>query len=264
MDPVIVERGDGPLVLGFPHTGTHVPEAVRARLNARGRQLTDTDWRIEDLYGGLAPGATVVRATVHRYVVDANRDPSGASLYPGQSTTDLVPLTDFEGEPIWTDPPTEAEVAERTAAFHAPYHAALRAEMERVRDRHGVAILWDAHSIRSRLPFLFDGLLPDLNIGTNSGASCDPGLERAVADLAADSGFTHVANGRFKGGWTTRHYGQPGAGWHAIQMEIAQSAYLVEEAPPWTCSDQKAQRLRPVLGAMLRTLADLAPSLRRP
>ena len=264
MTLVQVTRGDGPLVLGLPHTGTHVPEDIWTRLDDRGRALTDTDWRIERLYDGLIPGLTVVRATTHRYVVDANRDPSGQSLYPGRSTTDLVPLTDFEGEPIWLDPPTQAEVAERTAAFHAPYHAALSAEIERVRDRHGVAVLWDAHSIRSRLPFLFEGLLPDLNIGTNSGASCDPRVERAVTDLATTSGFTHVLNGRFKGGWTTRHYGRPDSGVHAIQMEIAQRAYLAEEAPPWTWDEAKAARLRPVLGAMLLTLADLAPSLRRP
>ena len=264
MTLVQVARGDGPVVLGLPHTGTHVPEPIWERLDNRGRALSDTDWRVEQLYDDLLPDLTVVRATTHRYVVDVNRDPSGASLYPGQSTTDLVPLTDFEGEPIWTDPPTEADIAGQTAGFHGPYHDALRAEMERVRAQHGVAILWDAHSIRSRLPFLFEGTLPDLNIGTNSGASCDPRMEQTVADLAAISGFTYVRNGRFKGGWTTRRYGRPAEGWHAIQMEIAQSAYLAEEAPPWTYDEGKAQRVRPVVARMLQTLADLAPQLRRP
>lgn len=264
MTLVQVAQGDGPLVLGLPHTGTHVPEPIWDRLNPRGQALADTDWRVEHLYEGLLPGLTTVRATTHRYAIDANRDPSGASLYPGQSTTDLVPLTDFEGEPIWSDPPSEAEVAERTAHYHRPYHDALAAEIARVRDRHGVAILWDAHSIRSHLPFLFEGELPVLNIGTNGGVTCDPRIESAVAELAAASGLAHALNGRFKGGWTTRHYGRPDTGIHAIQMEIAQRAYLEEESPPWSFSEDKAARLRPVLGAMLRTLADLAPQLRRP
>jgi formiminoglutamase len=259
---VQVTQGDGPVVLGLPHTGTHVPEEIWARLNARGRLLADTDWRIEAHYDGLLPGATTVRATTHRYVIDVNRDPSGQSLYPGQSTTDLVPLTDFDGEPIWDTPPDEAEVQDRAGAFHVPYHAALRAEMERICERHGVAILWDCHSIRSWIPFLFEGTLPDLNIGTNMGATCDPRVQHAVTDLAAASGFTHIVNGRFKGGWTTRHYGCPDQGWHAIQMEIAQSAYLDAEAPPWTLSEEKAARLRPVLRGMLHALADLAPQLR--
>jgi formiminoglutamase len=259
---VQVNQGDGPVVLGLPHTGTHVPEEVWARLNARGRLLADTDWRIESLYDGLLPGATTVRATTHRYVIDANRDPSGASLYPGQFTTDLVPLTDFDGEPIWVTPPDEAEVQDRAGAFYAPYHAALQAEMERVRERHGVAILWDCHSIRSRIPFLFEGTLPDLNIGTNNGVTCDHRVQAVAADLAAASGFTHIVNGRFKGGWTTRHYGRPDQGWHAIQMEIAQSAYLDAEAVPWTLSEAKAARLRHILARMLHTLADIAPQLR--
>lgn len=259
MTLVQVTQGDSLVVLGFPHTGTHVPEAIWDRLNDRGRALADTDWRIEALYDGLLPGVTTVRATTHRYVVDANRDPSGGSLYPGQSTTDLVPLTDFEGEPIWATPPTAAEVQERADAFHRPYHDALAAQMERVRDSHGVAILWDCHSIRSRLPFLFEGVLPDLNIGTDTGRTCDPRVEEAVAGLAAGSGFSHIVNGRFRGGWTTRHYGRPQEGWHAIQMEIAQSAYLEDEAPPWAFSEAKAARMRPVLAAMLHALA---PALR--
>jgi formiminoglutamase len=260
--PFVVERGDGPVVLGIPHAGTEVPAEVWARLNARGRALTDTDWRIERLYDGLLPGATVVRALPHRYVIDVNRDPSGASLYPGQATTDLVPLTDFDGVPIWDEPPGAEEVARWRAAVHEPYHAALAAELARVRERHGVAILWDCHSIRSRIPFLFEGVLPDLNVGTDRGRTCDGRVEAAVATLAARSGFSHVVNGRFRGGWTTRHYGRPEDGWHAIQMEIAQGAYLEAEALPWTYSQARAGRLRPVLSAMLHALAELVPQLR--
>lgn len=261
--PVEITRGDSPIVLGLPHTGTDLPDTVRHDLNPRGRELADTDWHIHHLYEGLLPGATTVRATFHRYVIDANRDPSGASLYPGQNTTGLVPLTDFDGQDIWTTPPDEAEVEARCRAFHAPYHAALEAELARVRDLHGVAILYDCHSIRSLIPFLFDGPLPDFNIGTNLGTTCAPEIEAAVADIcAAAPGYTSVTNGRFKGGWTTRHYGRPAEGLHAIQMELAQSSYLSAEAPPWPCDPEKSARLRVHLTDILTTLAAMAPTLK--
>ena len=146
MTPVEVSRGDGPVVLGLPHTGTWLPEEVRPRLNDTGLALADTDWHVDRLYEGLLPGVTTVRATFHRYLIDANRAPDDASLYPGQNTTGLCPTTDFDGRPIWRDgaAPDATEVAERVASFHAPYHAALAAEIERVRARHGVAILYDA------------------------------------------------------------------------------------------------------------------------
>ena len=261
MTPVEVTRGDGPVVLAMPHTGTHVPEAIFARLTPRGQTLADTDWHIDRLYDGLLPGATVVRATFHRYMIDANRPPSGESLYPGQNTTGLVPLTDFDGAPLWTDPPGAAEVEARRRDFHAPYHAALAAELDRIRARHGVAILYDCHSIRSRIPFLFDGLLPDFNIGTNGGTTCAPEIEAAVARLCAGAeGYTSVLNGRFRGGWTTRHYGRPAEGLHAVQMELAQSTHLATEAPPFAYDPAKAERLRRHLGAILATLQDLASS----
>jgi formiminoglutamase len=261
--PVVAHRGDGPVILGLPHTGTWLPDDVAGRLNDRGRVLADTDWHVERLYEGLLPGATTVRATFHRYVIDANRGPDDASLYPGQNTTGLVPLTDFDGRPIWIDAPDAAEVAERTARFHAPYHAALAAEVARVRARHGVAILYDCHSIRSRIPFLFEGTLPDFNIGTNEGATCDPRVEEAVRAVCAATGRTMAVNGRFKGGWTTRHYGRPEASVHAIQMELAQATHLAAEAPPFAYDAAKAAALRAPLGAILQALAALAPSLRR-
>jgi len=262
-NPVEVTRGDGPVVLGLPHTGTWLPDDIRGALNARGRALTDTDWHVDRLYADLLPGVTTVRATFHRYAIDANRPPDGASLYPGQNTTGLVPLTDFDGAPLWDTPPDAAEIARRRAAFHAPYHAALAAELDRVRARHGVAILYDCHSIRSRIPFLFDGILPDFNIGTADGASCDPCVAALTAAICARApGFSHVLNGRFKGGWTTRHYGRPEAGIHALQMELAQSTHLATESAPFALDPGKAARLRPVLAEILQTLAALAPDLK--
>ena len=262
MTPVEVTRGDGPVVLGMPHTGTWLPEDVQARLNARGRELADTDWHVHRLYDGLLPGATVVRATFHRYVIDANRDPSGTSLYPGQPTTGLVPLTDFDGAPIWADPPGDADIAARRATYHAPYHAALQAELERVRARRGVAILYDCHSIRSVIPHLFDGLLPDFNIGTDGGVTCAPAVERAVQEICAGAqGYTSVLNGRFRGGWTTRHYGRPAEGLHAVQMELAQRTHLVDETAGWRLDASKADRLRPNLARLLSALVEIAPAL---
>ncbi len=255
MTPVTVIEGNSPIILAQPHSGTWVPDDVRDMLVPQARELPDTDWHIPRLYDGLAPGATIVRAEFNRYLIDANRPPDGASLYPGQNGTGLVPLLDFEGRPIWRVEPTESEIGRRLAGFHGPYHAALGAQIARVRALHGVAILYDCHSIRSRLPFLFDGRLPDLNIGTNSGASCAPQLARAVMAVCTGAkDYSAVLDARFKGGWTTRHYGDPACGVHAIQMEIVQDCYLESEAAPFTFSHAKADRLRAVLAEVFDRL----------
>ena len=243
----IVEHGMSPVILAMPHVGTGIPGEIRDRLNDNGRLIADTDWHIERLYEGLLPGATTVQATFHRYVIDANRDPSGVSLYPGQNTTTLIPTSDFDNKPIWRagEEPGKDDIAARIAAFHRPYHEAIEGEIARVKAMHGIAVLFDCHSIRSRIPFLFEGVLPDFNIGTNEGATCAPEVEAALAETAADAeGYTHVLNGRFKGGWTTRHYGQPKDGVHAIQLELAQSAYLASETLPFDYDAAKAERLR--------------------
>ncbi|PZM16203.1 N-formylglutamate deformylase [Rhizobium tubonense] len=261
-----VREGSSPVILGFPHTGTDVPPAIWERLNANGRLLADTDWHIHRLYDALVPDVTTVRATFHRYVIDANRDPAGTSLYPGQNTTGLVPQTDFDNAPIWRDgqAPTEADIAARVADFHAPYHAALAAEIERVKSIHGIAVLYDCHSIRSHTPFLFDGRLPDFNVGTDNGTTCDPAIEAAtVAVTSSAKGYTSILNGRFKGGWTTRHYGKPATGVHAIQMELAQSTHLASEAPPFAYDDAKAEKLRVHLASILSRIEQIALDLKR-
>ena len=262
MNVFSVTQGDSAVVLGQPHGGTHVPDDIFARLNPRGQGLDDTDWHINRLHDGLLPGATVVQSHIHRYVIDANRDPSGLSLYPGRNTTGLCPVNDFDCQPIWLDgqEPTEDEVEARRSAYHAPYHAALRAELDRVKAAHGVAILYDCHSIRSEIPFLFDGILPIFNIGTNDGATCAPTVETVVTGTCrtADE-FDTVVNGRFKGGWTTRHYGEPDLGIHAIQMELAQRAYM-DEAAPWDYRANCADAVRPYIGRILHQLNDLALS----
>ena len=262
MDVFDVLSGDSPVVLAQPHGGTFVPDDLNRRLNPTGRGLDDTDWHISRLYEGLLPGATVVKSNVHRYVIDANRDPAGHSLYPGQNTTTLCPLTDFDGVDIWEagQAPSPDEVESRRQSFHAPYHAALAQELARVHARYGIAVLFDCHSIRSTIPFLFDGELPVYNVGTNLGQTCDPDIERLTHQtcLTALPDST-VLNGRFKGGWTTRHYGQPQNQYHAIQMETSQRAYM-DEAAPWTFRPETAAQPRAVLQKILTQLDQFARS----
>lgn len=264
MDLIETHRGISPVILGFLHTGTHVPDEIAVRLNERGRLLTDTNWHIHELYAGLLPGASRIRALFHRYIIDANRDPTGASLYPGQNTTGLIPETDFDGLPTWRvgAGPNAADIAARLELYHAPYHAALSDEITRVKAEPGVAILFDCHSIRSNIPFLFSGKLPDFNIGTVDGDSCSPATEAAVAEVARFAiGFSFVLNGGFKGGWTTRHYGQPREDIHAIQLEQAQDTHLASETLPFDLDPAKASRLRQHLCEMLVRIETIAPSL---
>ncbi len=254
-----VVQGGSPIVLGLPHTGTDVPPEIWENLNDRGRALADTDWHIDRLYRELGHDVTTVRTPIHRYVIDVNRGPDDASLYPGQNTTGLCPLTDFDGQAIYREgkEPDAAEIARRREEYHRPYHLALSTELARVREKNGVSILYDCHSIRSVIPYLFAGTLPDFNIGTNLSSSCSRSVERIVEiRCRAAQSFTSVLNGRFKGGWTTRHYGQPSENIHAIQMELAQSTYM-EETPPWRWRSDKAERLRPILYKIINDLIDL-------
>ena len=264
MKIVEVHSGNSPIVLGLPHTGTYVPDDIFEQLTPLGKELNDTDWYIHQLYEDLLPNLTTVRAKFHRYVIDANRNPSGTSLYPGQNTTALVPLTDFDGIPLWEQKPTLQDVEKRRSKYHVEYHAALLHELHRIREIHGVAILYDCHSIRSNIPYLFEGILPDFNIGTNKGRTCSSLIEECVLEVctAADE-YSTVLNGRFKGGWTTRHYGRPLDGIHSIQMELAQSTYLESEKTPFGYDNAKADNLRVHLQDILTSLAKLAPSLAR-
>lgn len=232
-DWLIVRHGTAPLVLGMPHTGTDIPAALEPRFVSPWLARKDADWWIDRLYGfAEALDATIVRTRISRSVIDVNRDPGGASLYPGQATTELCPTTTFDGEPLYRpgQTPDAAEIAQRTARWFSPYHAALAAELDRLRARHGRVVLYDCHSIRSSVPRLFNGELPQFNIGTNGGATCDRALEQAVAERCAASGLSHVVNGRFRGGYTTRHHGRPDRGVHAIQMELACRGYIDEPA----------------------------------
>ena len=246
-------EGSGPLVLSQPHGGTEIPDQILSRLNQLGQAIEDTDWHITRLYDGLLEDVTVVSTPIHRYVIDANRDPSDQSLYPGQNTTSLCPITTFDGTAIYLqgEEPSVDEIKQRQQQYHQPYHDILRGQLERVHQKHGYVILYDCHSIRSQVPYLFDGKLLDFNIGTNSGESCNSEIETIVKKICAEeTRYSHVINGRFKGGWTTRHYGRPQEGYHAIQMELAQCNYMQETAP-WSYDVNKAERLRVSLRSIL-------------
>ncbi len=256
---VEVRRGTAPLVVSFPHTGTDLPAEIEAGFVSPWLARRDADWWIDQLYDFAADlGATTVRTTISRSAIDVNRDPSGASLYPGQATTELCPTTTFDGEPLYRkgEEPDGEEIARRRAYWFDPYHEALAAELDRLRAAHSKIVLYDAHSIRSRILRLFDGELPQFNIGTFSGASCDPALADAVEAECAASGFSHVLNGRFKGGWTTRHYGRPTDGVHAIQMELAMRGYMAEPETPspenWPTPLDPATPLRAPLTRILK------------
>jgi len=226
-----IQRGSVPLLLTLPHTGTDLVGGIDARLESPWLARKDADWWVERLYDFAGEiGATVIRTSISRTVIDVNRDPSGVSLYPGQATTELCPTTTFDGELLYRAgyAPDANEIALRRRAWFEPYHSALRAEIERLRAQHRAVVLYDCHSIRSRIPRLFAGLLPNFNIGTHSGASCAPELTARVEAVCAATAFERVTNGRFKGGYTTRHYGRPGEGVHALQMELACRGYMQE------------------------------------
>lgn len=251
-----IHRGDAPLVIAFPHGGTELG-GVEDRFVSPWLARRDADWWIAELYAFARDlGATTAATRVSRSVIDVNRDPSGASLYPGMATTELCPTTTFDGDPLYRGfDPEEDEIAWRRRNFFDPYHAALSAELERLRAVHPRVVLYDAHSIRSRIPRLFEGELPQFNIGTNGGQTCAPALEAMVAQVCEKSGHSWIANGRFKGGWTTRHYGQPDKGIHAVQMELAMRGYLEEPDAPspenWPAPLLAKPPVAPILHAVL-------------
>lgn len=253
MDTYQLHRGNAPLLISLPHNGTAIPDPIGVRMSTAGRRVADTDWHVDRLYAfAAAIGATILQPHYSRYVIDLNRPSDGQALYPGQRETGLVPTISFADEDLYLpgQAPDASEIAERTRLFWVPYHQALAAEIARLHAEHGQVVLWEGHSIRSHVPMLFDGRLPDLNLGTAAGTSCDTELQtRLAAILSAQSRFTHALNGRFKGGYITRHYGAPAAGVSAVQMEIAQCNYMDEDS--FAYLPERAAELQPVLREML-------------
>jgi N-formylglutamate deformylase len=256
-------QGRVPLLVSMPHVGTELPADIAGRLTDEARALPDTDWHLPLLYAFLDEiGASVIVARVSRYVIDLNRPPDDTPLY-ASATTGLCPSVLFDGQPLYRPgaEPDEAERRTRLDAYWRPYHRRSEAELTEMRRRQGVAVLFDAHSIRSVVPRLFEGRLPDLNIGTADGASAAPELTARLVEVAQGAGdddFDHVLNGRFKGGYITRRYGRPEADWHAVQLELSQRTYMDETGPPFAFREEHAARIRPHLRRWVETLAAFA------
>ncbi|WP_029008128.1 N-formylglutamate deformylase [Azospirillum halopraeferens] len=261
MDTYRFQPGETPVLLSIPHVGTALPPDVAARMTDAARAVPDTDWHLDRLYH-FAPalGIGYLKATVSRYVVDLNRDPGGAALYQGADNTELCPLTTFDHVPLYRDgeEPDAAEVASRIETYWRPYHDRLRGELEALRARFGVAVLFDAHSIRSRVPRFFEGDLPDFNVGTADGASASPTLaSRMMNVLSVTDAYSSVLNGRFKGGYITRAYGNPDGDIHTVQLELSQHTYMEEDAP-FRYRDDRAALVRPCLEHLLTVVVEWA------
>ena len=261
-DIFTLHHGNTPLLVSLPHVGTVIPEDQHSRYVERALTVEDTDWHLDVLYAFVHElGASLIVPRHSRYVIDLNRPPENAPMYAGVNNTELCPTRFFTGEPLYRDgmTPDTAEVSRRRETYWRPYHAALDAELARLKVQHGQAILFDGHSIKSELPWLFEGRLPDMNLGTASGASCAPSLRAAlVAVLERQSSFTQVADGRFKGGHITRSRGRPHEGVHAVQLEMCWSTYMVER-PPYQVDAQRAATLAPVLRALVQAMLAWRP-----
>ncbi len=256
-----LQRGSTPLLISLPHSGVQLTAGLHERLTAEARALPDTDWHVEKLYAfAKAQQVSVLEAKLSRYVIDLNRDPAGVSLYPGKSTTELCPLTTFACEPVYRagTEPSESEIESRKQDVFVPYHEALNQELERIRSRHGYAILLDGHSIRSHVPRFFEGRLPDLNLGSADGQTASATVEHAALRVLEGSGMSWVVNGRFKGGYITRHFGRPAASIHALQLEMAMGCYMQEE-PPYPFAAVQAAPLTAVLTQLVQTLLSVHP-----
>jgi N-formylglutamate deformylase len=255
-------RGTAPLVVSLPHCGELIPEELRAAFVPRALALEDTDWHLQRLYAFARDlGASVLLPRASRYVIDLNRPPDNAPMYPGANNTELCPTRFFTGDPLYLEgrAPDEAAIAARRDTWWKPYHDTLRAELDRVKAAHGHAVLFDGHSIQAELPWLFEGRLPALNLGTADGASCAPALrERLARVLAGQQRYSHVVDGRFKGGYITRHYGRPRDGVHAVQLEMTWDCYM-DEGAPYGWREERAREVTPLLEQLLRTMRDWRP-----
>ena len=260
-DTFTIDEGSVPLLVSVPHDGRRIPPEIAATMTDAGRSIPDTDWHVARLYAFVRKlGAFTIRAEYSRYVVDLNRPPDDARLYGGRFGTGLCPAQTFAGDEIYLED-TAVDLASRTSGYWEPYHDALAGLLAGLCKRFGYALLWDAHSIASRIPRLFDGELPALNIGTFDGRSCDSLLCTAVLAAAEAGPYDVVLNGRFKGGYIPRHYGRPEQGVHAIQLELAQRTYMDEVTREF--DDTKASLLGDTLARMLTALLDNAAELAR-
>ena len=248
-------QGNGPLLVSMPHVGLEIPDDISANMTDVAHTVIDTDWYVDRLYDFLKEmDVSILSARYSRYVVDLNRGTDGVSLYPGQKVTGLCPMTTFNDEPLYEND-HEPDIKARTEKYWQPYHDKITTELARIKENHGRAMLWDAHSIKSHVPELFEGRLPDLNLGTGNGISADHGLVERLDETVKNSKYSSALNGRFKGGFITRNYGDPKNDIHAVQLEISQITYM-DEAPLNQFRNDKADQLRPVLKSLIATMID--------
>ena len=257
-----LHRGTQPLLVSFPHVGTQIPADQRHRYTERALQVEDTDWYLDRLYAFAADlGASLIVPRHSRYLIDLNRPSDNRPMYAGQNNTELCPTRHFTGEPLYREgqAPDEAEVHRRVAVYWQPYHDALREELARLHAVHGHAVLFDSHSIKSELPWLFEGTLPHMNLGTVGGTSCAPALRDALAAvLAMHAAYSHIVDGRFKGGHITRACGRPQQGIHAVQLEMCWRAYM-DETPPYRWHDARAAEVTPLLRRLVQAMLGWRP-----
>lgn len=255
-------RRDGPLLVSIPHMGHYIPSSIKNGMTEEALRLSDTDWHLDRLYGfAEAMGITLLMATHSRYVIDLNRPEDDQHLYPGQLKTGLVPMETFKGEAIYKDSyePDEIEKLNRVASYWHPYHEQIVEQLVRIKAIHGYAILYDAHSIKTEVPRLFEGKLWDLNLGTAHDKTCDPAMSQAALAAASSDSYSAVLNKRFVGGHITRHYGDPANDIHSIQMELTWGNYMYETYP-YEYLPEKAAQLQGTLKKVLQSLLDWGKS----
>ena len=267
-DVYTLQRGRTPLLVSLPHAGTVIPSPLLAAMQPRAIEVEDTDWYLDRLYAFVTDmGASLIVPRYSRYVVDLNRPSDNQPMYAGANNTELCPTRFFTGEALYREgcAPSAVDVARRVQRYWQPYHDALRDELARLRAEHGHAVLFDGHSIKSQLPWLFEGKLPDLNLGTASGTACAPSLRDALAavlqappEAPAQVPYSVAVDGRFKGGHITRHYGRPHDGVHAVQLEKCWSTYM-REVPPYAWHAARAEQLQPLLRRLVQAMLDWKP-----
>lgn len=246
--------GSGPLILTFAGTGTNVPPLYYRRLSLQGQAMADTDWHLDRFWYGLCDGATRVRANFNRCLSDLNAGPA-LDRGSAQSPEGVIPLRTRAGEPVWAVPPTTLEIAHLKSAFYVPYHAALAAQIARVRAKHGLAFVLDCQS----LP-LMSAPQFDLSLDSCFGAACAPMLAARVAAICTEApGLRLMQSGRRQTGWTTCSCGRPKSGVHALQITVAQSAYLSGDADTLIYDAEKAETLRALMRDVLAFIAGWRP-----
>lgn len=253
-DIYTLNRGTTPLLVSIPHDGRALMPGQSCDMTETGQAIPDTDWHVRQLYSfASGMGASVIAANYSRYVVDLNRAADDAALYEGQLSTGLCPVQTFAGESLYRndEPITARERARRVQTYWRPYHDKIQETLGELKEEFGYALLWDGHSIKSEVPGLFDGVLPDLSFGTNDGESCAESTLEAVLDSAGAGKYSFVSNGRFKGGYITRTYGNPAEKVQAVQLELAQRIYMDEATTGY--DDERGAALQEMLESLLAT-----------